>query len=260
MRFLLLVLFAGCHGDPALDDLFGERPASLGRAFRGVELGANYGSFDPEALAESVKRTTGVADVTFEFGGSGLENVIVEVIYVSQTSSSVNTEDNDCAAATDKARAAWGFAINDVWFDTTRSEQASVGCFTIFAKYLEPADWIAQIPFDAIGKSAPAYFDWVPEPKMRIDTRAVHWHVAPLSHGGGNTDMSLYAEDDRTITGVAVETFCEPDVQPTIRDALTAKLGVKPDQIAPNKWRWKGRQTVELEVDGRALMRINIAK
>jgi hypothetical protein len=121
-----------------------------------------------------------------------------------------------------------------------------------FDRYLEPSDWVAQLPMNAVGMNVNKFVESL-GPTAESDADRVYWTVAGVGFGKGATVYEAYIDKGRII-GFKAAATTDFDSTTAVRDALTAKLKSQPTKQSEdseysdtNRWEWKRRVPVTLE-------------
>jgi hypothetical protein len=236
-----------------LDQLIGDRPAQMGSLFDGITLGAGAGSFQPENVRRRIENATrdGFMLVTFDADAATLNGVTVNIY------SDYQTEDA-CEKMAEKLGDAWGKSPTMSWLDKPAHQRATfdtVDCKLTFERYLEPAEWVAQLPLNAVGMSADKFSETL-GPAADYEEDRIYWNIPGITFGHGVTKLEAYATKGK-IVGFKATVSSDFDSTVAVRDALSAKLKAEPkkasggdeydDYSDANIWQWKRRVPVSLE-------------
>ncbi len=230
-----------------LDLLYGKHPASLGSLFDGIRLGADAGSFQPEAARERIYDATrdGFLNVVFDVDTTALRGVTVEISTVDYSES----VDETCEKLRDKLTTAWGRGTGSTWLDPTTHQRASVDssfCALRFERYLEPAEWLASVHADAIGMKADKLAALV-GPTAIVEDDVVSWQLPGVGFGTKPTTVEAYLENGKVVTIVAA-TDGDFDTIAAIRDSISARRKGEPTTDEDTgAWIWKGRVPMTLD-------------
>lgn len=209
-----------------LDLVYGPKAAQMGSLLEGIVLGANAGSFQPEHVRRRIENMTrdGFLDVAFDFDEAKLNGVKVTV-------GDGFEDDEACEALLRKLETAWGEPTRSVWIDAgnrTRARLEMEPCTLWWETYLEPADWVAALPLDAIGKPV----DQLTAKLREIDyddDESVTWRMAGLRYGTGPTKLEAYLAKGRVV-GIKAIVDSDFDSRLGVRDAITERVKVKAKQ------------------------------
>ncbi len=202
-------------------DVFGAAPATLGKLFVGVELGAPSGSFQPESARARIEEAREYnVDVDFELD---LKSLIAVKIHVG-------SPDRTCETFKDDLEAAWGHAnLTDLdrstWIATgRRATFESQDCSLAIERFAEVPSWIGHgekiVPVDMLGKPAKALLDKL-GPTVDADDQTISWTAVGVGAGTaiGGTQLSADLVNGKIVT---IRAAAEMDA-PT-RDELSAHL------------------------------------
>ncbi len=234
-----------------LDELYGSQPASMGVALDGLELG---GPANPpghiQRRIDGVNRD-GLAWISLD-GATTLDAVQIVIHADYETT-------DPCDKLNDALVAAWGHSVNGVWVDTAKHQRATLSnddsCELRFERYLDPADFVAELPLSAIGKNADAFAQQLGE-AAEYDGDRMYRVLPGVGAAKGLTRIEIFAERGRIICFTATS-GADFDSLTAIRDALSARLKAKPTQSSDEDnadavvWEWKnGRTPVSLVQTG----------
>ena len=235
-------------------DVFGKAPATLGKLFDGIVLGAPTGSFDADAVRTKVAAAGDHhIDVQLELDLKGLAGLQIEV----------GGYEHDCAPFDEDLRAAWGpstsgDADHGVWFAAgTRARFDVPSCKLTIERSVDAVAWIghgdATVPLDYIGKPAKALAAKL-GPAVDADETMMAWQQPGVGHGGvGLTTLTAEIAGGKI---VAITAHADIDIatRSEIEERLTKLYG------APKEYpesgadlRWNGRPAVEVTVQSRSL-------
>lgn len=245
-----------------LDQLYGATPASMGSMFDGITLGA-AGSFQPEHVRTRIERANrdGFVTVSFDADAKTLTGVEAAI-------SSDYELDDACDTLDEKLVAAWGKSTNGVWLDAATHQRAALDfddCRLRFDRYLDAADWVAQLPLSAIGASAEKFFAQMPAGSIEYDGNRMFWNAPGVRYGKTASDIEAYVEDGK-IVGFKATVDTDFDSMLGMRDTLTAKLKAEPTKTGDESaddlvmWEWKRRVPVALEQRGTERVSVVVGK
>jgi hypothetical protein len=236
-----------------LDQVYGERAATMGTLLEGISLGAGAGAFQPENVRRRIEHATkdNFFSVMFDADTRSLNAVIVTV-----------SDDYDYGNACDKfperlARA-WGSSPTMVWQDVATHQRASYdtdSCQLRFERYIEPAEWVAQLPLNGIGMSLDKFIDQLPPGSVSdSDETGVYWVMPGIGFGKGDTRLEAYTVKNK-IVGLKATVATDFNATLAVREALSAKLKAQPKKTTDeeveydgyNVWEWKRRVPVTLD-------------
>lgn len=226
-----------------LTELVGPKVASMGPLLAGGELGAPIESVRSGAMAERIQRLRdgGVVDLSFETYTGAIDAVQA---YVKTAIDDHVT----CPAFWDKLEAAWGTPTNGVWRDPEKRQRMTLnvmGCWMRFERYVEPADWVAALPFDLVGASRDKLLQSLVEPNEEGDR--VYWGALGVGVGDRATELWAHVNNDRVL-GIEARVRTDADSAVAVREALVAKLSAQPEHDEANRsWTWKLRVPVMFE-------------
>lgn len=234
-----------------LDELFGSQPAAMGRALEGLELGgaANPPGHIQRRIDEI--NSDGLAWITLD-GTSTLDAVQVTIHSDYEITDA-------CDKLDDKLVAAWGHSVNGVWMDPAKHQRVTLTnddrCDLRFERYIDPQDFVAELPLSAIGKSADAYAKQLGE-GADYDGDRIYRQLPGVGAAKVPTRIEIFAEGGR-IVGFTAQSGADFDSLTAIRDTLSARLKAKPTQTSDEEnedaavWEWKhGRTPVSLVQTG----------
>jgi hypothetical protein len=242
-----------------LDQLIGDKPAQMGSLFDGIVLGAGAGAFQPEDVRRRIERATrdGFMDVQFDADVKSLNGVEVLVSSDYDTVSA-------CEKLDEKLTEKWGRSTNHAWIDPTTHQRASFDddeCTLRFDRYVDPADWVAQLPLTLVGTS-------VEKLKQTLDGNYddsgdpahIYWTAPGTGYGRGVTKYDAFFHNGKIRT---VQATVDADFDSTlaVRDALSAKLKAQPKTDGDDYYQvytWKRRVPVELETSDRNVFTVSI--
>ncbi|HEY5948727.1 MAG TPA: hypothetical protein VIV40_24720 [Kofleriaceae bacterium] len=210
-----------------LDQLFGAKPAQMGRLFDGIVLGAGAGSFQPEDVRLRIENASrdGMMYVTFDADGKALNGVDVKL--------TSDYESGDlCEKLDDKLSAAWGKSTNGAWLDAATHQRASLEqdeCTLRFDQYAEPAAWVAQLPLSVVGMPAEKLADQIGG-AGEYEGDDLQWHVPGIGYGKSAAKIRTYAANGK-IVGFIVTVDTDFDSMLAVRDALSTKLKAQPKLV-----------------------------
>ncbi len=234
-----------------LDELYGSQPASMGVALDGLELG---GAANPpghvQRRIDEVNRD-GLAWISLD-GTTTLDAVQVVIHDDYETTDA-------CDKLNEALLAAWGHSVNGVWLDTAKHQRATLtnddSCELRFERYLEPIDFVAELPLSAIGKQADAFAQQLGE-AADYDGDRIYRQLPGVGAAKARTRIEIFTERGR-IAGFTATSGADFDSLTAIRDALSARLKAKPTQSSDEEnadaavWEWKnGRTPVSLVQTG----------
>lgn len=235
-----------------LDQLYGAAPAAMGSLFEGLTLGA-AGAFPPEYVRTRIERANrdGFVTVSFDTDATSLTGVEVTVISDYEVGDACDTLD-------DKLVAAWGKSTNGVWLNPATHQRAALDlddCRLRFDRYLDAAEWVAQLPLSAIGAAPATLVAQVTAGTIDDDGTRVFWNAPGVRYGKTVSDIEAYVEGGKVV-GFKATVDTDFDSMLGMRDALAAKLKAEPtktgDEAADDLviWEWKRRVPVALEQRG----------
>lgn len=230
-----------------LDQLFGTRPAQMGRLFDGIVLGTGAGSFQPEDVRLRIENATRDGFITVQFDADAKSLNGIDVLINSDYDTS-----DACEQFSDKLVAKWGSATNGAWLDPGAHQRASFDedtCKLRFERYLDPADWVAQLPLNVIGTSVEKLTQSLTDYDDSGDPSHIYWTGPGTGYGKGSTRYDAYHVNGK-ITWIGVSAEADFDTTLAVRDAISAKLKAQPktsnDEYV-QVYTWKKRARVELE-------------
>ena len=233
-----------------LDQLFGEKAAQMGSLLEGIQLGAGAGVFQPEHVRRRIEHASrdGFINVSFDADAATLNAVHVSV-YSDYDTSEV------CEKLGDKLVEAWGSSPTRSWLDPATLQRATYdedSCKLTFERYLEPTEWVSQLPLNAIGMSAEKFVEQL-GPAAEYDEDRVYWNIPGLRHGKAVTNLEAYVGKGEKIVGFKATVRSDFDSSLAVRDALAGKLKAQPKKVTDddysdlNIWEWKRRVPVTLD-------------
>jgi hypothetical protein len=191
--------------DARLDSLLGKTPGTPGPFFDGITLGAPMEAFQTEEARQRVydAMTDHFVEVSFR-GVDRLYALHVDVPY------------SICDRAHSRLAKVWRPAIDDTWLDATTHVRASfsaANCTLEFTPYIEPSDWVARLPFDAIGKADVFVPDGMPG----------------IGRGHGYTAISTERDENGRVSFINVVAYTDVATQEAIRSAIGSRPNVRFD-------------------------------
>ncbi len=243
-----------------LDQVYGTKVASMGPLLDGLVLGANAGSFQPEHVRVRIERESraGFLNVGFGVDASTLNAVNV---YVTTGYDDYETAD-PCEALSEKLTAAWGHSTNGTWLDPATHQRATLDpepCRLTFDRYLDPADWVAQLPLTAIGGNAERFAEQL-GPSANVEDDRVYWTISGVGYAERDTKLEAYVEKNRII-GFTATVASDFDSTVAVRDARAATRGAEPKRDEDTGlWTWKRRVPVSLEQHRTNLFTVRVGK
>lgn len=241
-----------------LDQLYGAKVASMGPFLDGLALGADAGSFQPEHVRARIERATrdGFLNVGF-----GVDATTLNAVNVYVTTDFDETSD-PCQMLSEKLTDAWGHATNGTWLDPQTHQRATLDpepCRLTFDRYLEPADWVAQLPLAAIGGNAERFAEQL-GPNANVEDDRVFWTMSGIGYAERDTKLEAYIENNR-IVGFTATVASDFDSTMAVRDALAATLEAQPKRDEDTgRWTWKRRVPVSLEQQQTNLFTVRAGK
>jgi hypothetical protein len=221
-----------------LDTLYGKNKASIGSVFG---VGVQIGGIVPDALERRVNELNreGFLLPTVEQTGTALVSLRVD-IYSSSYDYNSSGEDA-CETLRNKLVGAWGPSSSGVWTDPAAHARAILStdrpCSLTFEKYLEPTDWIAALPLDAIGKKSEVVEEKAIGADVYDDT--IEWSIPGTGAGKEPTHITAYVDNGKVVF-VSIMSDTDYDTLVAIRDALSAKLKAQPGRDDDTDgWIWK---------------------
>lgn len=229
-----------------LDQLFGAKPAQVGSLFDGIVLGTGAGSFQPEDVRLRIENATRDGFITVQFDADAKSLNGIDVLINSDYDTS-----DACEQFSEKLVAKWGSATNGAWLDTQTHQRASFDedtCKLRFERYLDPADWVAQLPLTAVGTSVEKLTRSLGD-YDDSDPSHLYWNGPGTGYGAGPTRYDAYHVNGK-ITWIGASADADFDTTLAVRDAISAKLKAQPktsnDDYA-QLYTWKKRVPVQLE-------------
>jgi hypothetical protein len=219
-----------------LDSLIGKRRGTPGPFFDGISLGAPMEAFQTEEARQRIYDA--MADHFVEVSFRGIDHLYaIHVVVPHSVCDSFHT----------RLSHAWGASSEDTWLEPTTHVRAtffSVNCTLEFSSYLEPGEWVARLPFDAIGRTE---------------------HDVPASMPGtGNghsyTAISIERDDHDRIKAINVVANADIATQELIRDAISARLGVNAEASTQDRLVlvWNTKPKVRLDTSGASRFSVQI--
>jgi hypothetical protein len=227
--------------------LFGTKPATLGALFDGIHLGADSSSFQPEDARVRIERESekGFISVSFDTDATLLRSIAV-TISTNDYDSSANEM---CRSLHDKLVTAWGPGTNGSWLDETHRQRVHLSqdpvCELTFDRALPPAEWLAALPMNLIGKSENALDDYATNSAISFEERGddiARWYIPSMGTADGTTEILAMIEKHKVV-GLRVSGVGDFDSIVAVRDALTKQLKVQPkhegDDDTVSTWKHK---------------------
>ncbi len=237
-----------------LDQLVGEKPAQMGALFEGIALGAGAGSFQPEHVRRRIENVTRDGFISVQFDADAKSLNAIDVILNADYETS-----DACEKLDDKLTAKWGSPTNRAWLDPSTHQRATFDddtCKLRFERYVEPADWVAQLPLTAIGMSAEKFGDVTLAGNYEDDGEHLFWTTPGVGYGNAATRFDAFVKNGK-IVGFQATSQSDFDSTLAIRDAISAKLKAQPKMTGDDYddsisiYEWKKRVPVSLEtLDG----------
>jgi hypothetical protein len=202
-----------------LDSLIGKRRGTPGTFFDGISLGAPMEAFQTEEARQRIYDA--MADHFVEVSFRGIDHLYAIHVEVPHSV---------CDSFHTRLSHAWGASSEDTWLE--------------FSSYLEPGEWVARLPFDAIGRTE---------------------HDVPASMPGtGNghsyTAISVERDDHDRIKAINVVANADIATQELIRDAISARLGVNAEASTQDRLVlvWNTKPKVRLDTSGASRFSVQI--
>ena len=243
-----------------LNDLFGPKPASMGSLLEGIYLGADPGSFQPEATRRRIDRASrdGFLSVSFDVNASALQGVSIEVTSRDYDRDLGEVVDA-CDTLRDKLTEAWGRpTAGSTWVDPAIHQRASIDpevCVLTFDRYLDASEWVTAVPFDVIGTKPDKLIEKLGA-SVDYDDEGVYWTVPGLGLGKGGTKLEAILDKGRI---VAVKAIANSDFDSVVavREAITAKLKTPAKQDEDTGlWQWKKKASLDQLDSGRFVVTV----
>lgn len=224
-----------------LDTVFGKQRASLGSLFTGAQIGSPASAPLQDKLDQVTSEGFIVASYEID-DESAVRSLHVEL------ESSYDTTVDPCEALRDKLVTAWGPSSSGVWTEPSTHMRASLtrgrSCRLSFDHYLEPADWLAALPLDAVGQKAEKVAKVV---RGDIYDGTLDWSLPGTGAGFERSTAMAYIDDHDKVVYVSISTDTDFDSLVAIRNALTAKLKVEPTRDDDSGgWVWKKKPGFQL--------------
>jgi hypothetical protein len=220
-----------------LDLLYGANKASMGSLLEGIALGADAGSFQPEATRARIERESedGALSVSFDADEQRLHSVTV-ALAGREYDSTLDAMTTLCDPLHDKLLAAWGRpSLGSTWLDETTHQRATLdsdACTLTFSQYLTADQWIATLPLDSLGKPAEKYLaTYAAANRIAFEEYSeeyVYWLGTGLGTGNEATKYTVGLDVRGKVSGLRVSADSDFDSFVTVRDALAAKLKAQP--------------------------------
>ncbi len=235
-----------------LDQLFGPKPAAMGALFDGVQLGA-AGADLPQDVRKRLDDTMRDGFITVTFDGDDSALFVVAVTLASDDDAR-----DTCDQLGAKLAAAWGHSVAGVWIDPAAHQRATLvtgePCELRFERYLDASDFVAKLPFAAIGGRADALATQLGA-AVEAEGDHLYWTLPGVGASTGTSRVTAFSSDDGRIVGFTVASAADFDSTTAIRDALAKQLGGSPERSIEEGeptgsvvWEWKrGRAPVTLE-------------
>ncbi len=237
-----------------LDQLFGDKPAQMGSLFDGIVLGAGAGTFQPDHVRQRIERTTRDGFITVQFDADAKTLNAVDAVVNSDYDTS-----GACDKLDDKLVAKWGTTTNRAWLDPATHQRAtfdSDSCRLRFERYLDPADWVAQLPLTALGMSAETFGQQTLGGNYEEDGEHMFWTAPGVGYGKSATRFEAFVKNGK-IVGFQAASQTDFDSTLAIRDAISTKLKAQPKTASDDSYdsrfsiyEWKKRVPVSLETSG----------
>jgi hypothetical protein len=202
-------------------DAIGDKAATLGPLFAGVELGAPSGSFQPEPARLRIQNATEYVTVDYELDASSL--VAIELRFT-------DVAEDGCSDLSERIRGKWGAAA--VWGKWTAGHQRAHldGCLLTVGQFVDPAQWVGRgdkaiVPLDLIGKPAKQLTAKL-GPTADFGDEAATWTRAGLGPlGTGTTRLSADFDHGKIVAVSATATVDDDDTAQAVVDVLKKQLG-----------------------------------
>lgn len=226
-----------------LPELYGAKPAQLGSLIDGIQLGAKGDwSREPGSVYQQIapRLGDGLLDVSFDDREGTLTEVTIQL--------PGEFNDEVCEKLEQALTSAWGRSPTNIWHDPTTRQRASLDsklCTLTFTRYLDPIDWVNQLPLAMIGTPVEKV---IATKGARRNEEGLVWNGVGLPTGTGDTQFVAYT-DAKKVIAVRVYVRADSDTTIAVRDALAAKLRARPkmkSEEGKTEWVWPGRVPVEL--------------
>jgi len=242
-----------------LDMLYGPTKATMGSLLTGISLGADAGSFQPEAARERIERESrdGFLTVSFDADEKRLHGVTIALDGRDYDPSSDSMSDA-CDSLHEKLVASWGRpALGSTWLDEATHQRATLdrdACTLTFSQFLTPDAWIAALPFDGVGKPSEKYLATYADAngtafEEYADEYAT-WAGTGPGTGDESTKFTVGIDGRHKISGLRVTADSDFDSFVAVRDALSAKLKSQPAQDdVTGAYVWKKKPAISIVQD-----------
>lgn len=237
-----------------LSMLFGAKPATLGALFDGIRLGADSSSFQPESARARIEAESdkGFITVSFDTDSTALRGVNIAI---SSGEYDTAADESMCRSLHDKLVAAWGPGTKGTWLDETKHQRVVLSsegrCTLDFERTLQPAEWLAMVPADLVGKAAKVLDDYATNNAISFedeDDETARWYIPAMGIASGQTTITAMIVN-RKVVGLRVSGAGDWDSIVAVRDALTKKLNAKPVHDEDNDtYTWKHKPAAQMTV------------
>jgi hypothetical protein len=224
-----------------LGEVYGPKPAQLGSLLEGIRLGMT-GDWSRAPGSVYAMIAPRLADRRFDVSFDAPHGTLTEVTL--QLVGELN--DENCKELEKRLTTAWGPSRTRSWQDPTTHQRATLDdrlCELVFANYLDPRDWVNELPLTMVG---------TPVDKLVTATGAtrgsegLEWWRLGLPTGRGETQFVAFADKSKQVERIRVYVRADARTATAVRDALAAKLGSKPRLNSDGEWVWKSRVPVAL--------------
>lgn len=222
-----------------LHEIYGSKPAQMGSLVDGIQLGAKGDWSREGSVYQQIAPRLGhdLLDVELD----DREGTLTEVTIL------LPGEFNDevLEKLEQDLTSAWGRSPRKIWYDPTTRQRASLDSKLhrlTFTHYLDPVDWVNELPLTLIGTPVEKV---IATKGARRSEDGLVWNRPGLPTGTGDTKLVAYTGAKKVI---AVRVYVRGDSD-TVRDALSARLRAKPTMKSDGgetEWVWLGRVPVAL--------------
>lgn len=237
-----------------LDQLYGSTKGSMGTLLDGVFLGADAGSFQPEATRQRIQRETesGFLDVSFDVDAKALRGVTI-ALSARDYDPDLGEVVNLCEPLHEKLVTAWGPSTNGTWLDEVRHVRATLdtdSCTLTFDQYLTADEWVKAVTAIQIGKpSEKALQAYTQATGFVFDEYSddeVRWNLPGLGTATGGTEVTALIQHGK-IVGLRANVDADFDSVVAMRDGLSAVLKSQPVRSEDDEsWTWKKKPGARL--------------
>lgn len=222
-------------------DVFGTSPASLGKLFDGITLGAPADSFQPEAArARIADAREQEIHVDFELDLKSLAGVKIKI----------GGYRSECSEFGEELKTAWGpslFGTADrhAWIaQNQRAVFDETHCQLTIERFADVPSWIGHgeasiVPIDYLNKPSKALLAKL-GPTVDADESMIVWQQVGVGTGSGTTALTAEIENGK-IAAITARTTVDASTRSDVEDRLAKLFGKAteyPESGATLGWTW----------------------